>query len=555
MQRTASIVLAMAIGLFGVGIGAQEDEESEEEYIRRMEGAVERLTAEAQEREFEENVSRLRSGDPSERFNAINRLLTGTAPPERKIAVYLAYLDGEAADDTVRQGCLRGIAGALKQVERAPASVLRRIDALNELVIDRGEPTMVRVAATEILAEIARWRPREAVGALIRALRMRVRGLARNVVLAIVRAIGDVGPTAGDDGRRELERILVTESDPIITSVTFQALGQVAVRDAGTIFDEDAAARAGAFVVLEAEGRRAADSVLDLVRVYRDDTSPLHVRAASIRTLGAVAPSDEIAIAAIVEALASSEEVLHGAAVSALSNLTPDDADAAGALSEGLSHPVRRVRGSVAEALGRLGGAARPAAGGVLSALAEADATYPREIVDSYLSLLRKIGSLPPAGPILLDLARSDSRLLDGRDSLSFGQLRTHLLCTLARVGVPRDGLPFLREVLSEGHIDRPYEWAGAARAVWSMGPEGASAVPELRLVLDPDYTDFFLMSGPLMFENEIGTTPRHEALRAIAAIGPAASDCLEDLRKLQELFPVSRHRIAIEEAIARVGG
>ena len=465
LATIAAATLALTVAA-GEGTAATDERPLSPELERRVDAALEAAAAARREAHIGRLLRELqvaeRASDQTVLMAALGSLELSAA---EGVPIYTGLLDGP---EVVSYGALAALTA---YGDEASAALPGVIDVLR----DRSRTSHVRAAAASALGVLG-GASGEALDALVAYLREPGRSVkARTSGLG---AIARFGPAARD--ARSLVAGYLDSPWSDVQYAAYRALGSIAPTTeaaAGSLVELVQASPERGFAALRAiqqqgdDGLRHAAEVAELVR--REPRA--YVRAMGIRTLAKIDAGGAAVAAALIDGVASGDELLAELAGDALRRLSTADASSVATLGEALAHPHDDVRFAAAEALARFGEAALPAVPRVVAALRQADGGTDHHQVGAYLDVLRAVG--PPAREAALDLVvvLSGDELFAGRRDLHDMALRTYLLVTLAEIGVPSAALPAILSNLRSG---MPPAFAAAARAAAALGPEAATAVP-----------------------------------------------------------------------------
>ncbi len=221
-------------------------------------------------------------------------------------------------------------------------------------------------------------------------------------------------------------------------------------------------------------GSYSVPQALDAIRHGLREATPLllaearhrsaSVRAAVIERLGRNGPAGEEVVAAVREALSTTDPGQRSAAIGALARVAPEDPQTVETLREFLTYETPRARRVAVNALAELGDGARAAVPDVARLVTEDPAP---EVRLSAVRALRRIGRSPDdaVAALVRALMDADARVLRAA------------VQALTVLGPPADAASRLRELETSEVYGLP-EWALAAR--WRAQPELADDVPTL---------------------------------------------------------------------------
>jgi HEAT repeat protein len=270
----------------------------------------------------------------------------------------------------------------------------------------------------------------------------------------------------------------------------------------------------------------------------------VYLECVAIDTLAKIRTGDPKAIAAVLERLRPKDFFVRNKASTALLQMDAKQPESVRALAAGLRHKDQSVRMTVATSLrvrdeqGKLPPDAHAEMlAPVLAAIAEFDESMSVNHLETYVMLLRRFGTrAAPAGEHLVKIYQSEAFFK--RLGTYGAYVRGKLLAALANIGVPESGRELVLEALQKGPGSLPNEastFAAAARAAATFADPKQVVpllLPGLKVKGKEQALYFIDWSGDGQGKP---TTVRLEAVRALAKMGPAATEALPALKEVIE--------------------
>ena len=188
----------------------------------------------------------------------------------------------------------------------------------------------------------------------------------------------------------------------------------------------------------------------------------------------------------------------------------------------------------------------------LIETLREVNDEVPPGQLDVYLHLLRNFGpEASSVGEAILKIYTSPT-YFQRRTPKDAALQRGKLLAVMANIGVPDSAQPLVMEALKKGPVDvldAGFGYTAAARAIGTFGPQARAAVPLLLPALKDHgkVEEFYFFDWPDGF-----STARLEAIRALAKIGPAATDALPLLKDVVERPDTGKHAALVQQEARR---
>jgi HEAT repeat protein len=453
--------------------------------------------------------------------------------------------------------------GALIALERIGPEARAAVPELVQLL--KGKDLELYPGAVAALSAIGHDAD-EAVPELVALLQGDDEELATSAGLALVRIL----PSESDDLRQVIPILVksLKSDDPVVRSDAVAGLGSAGrlalpalirlVR--GQAGDSRSAWQAAA--ALQAMGPLAEPAVTVLTDALESDDEQVVIRAAG--ALGAIGAAAKPAVDELQKQLSGPNAAIRTHVASALGDLGPVAEDAVGDLATALQDPDEGVRREAAEALGKIGPAAKDAIPALVTALNDDAGT----VTVHAAWALSRIG--PDAVPALVTALKEEKKLRHlivailgdiGEaakpavatlaeylaDPQLDPELGREIMLTLARVGPGAKAAvgPMLKIL---GDPENPLR-AGAAYALAKLGAKEARPLlvqalasdddPEMQVVapialvlLSPDRDALINLALPRLVEllGDESNHVRHEALEALASIGPRAAAAVPQL-------------------------
>ncbi len=391
-----------------------------------------------------------------------------------------------------------------------------------------------------------------------------------------IRALETAGPIARD-AIPHLRKYLASTKHTEIQYAAYKAIGRLQnhakpgvaqlskVKSAKDLLKNDGFAN---FRTIQ-EADSVPQHVKSILHQVCHEDSRRYIQCMAIETTNAIGSGKADHIKAIMDFLATAEgdDYLTELGAQGLDKLDIQDPQSFQVLATALSHKVAQVRYHAAKSLVKFGRNAAPAVATLVEQLEGVNRTTVNWHLGAYLDLARAIGpQASDATGAILKLLPETADYYKGRGRTWVPYIRSYLLITLADIGMPKEALPFVIDLLA--NADSRLGFTAAAIAAGALGPDAHQAVPILiERGLKKDFG-----SAPITFESFLlafsptntYTFARIEAIRALGKIGPkakAAIPILEDLQKQDldktkaEAFHTPSFNKALADALKAIKG
>ncbi|MDA8020752.1 MAG: hypothetical protein MPN21_25215 [Thermoanaerobaculia bacterium] len=510
------------------------------------------MAAEQRQRDLQRCLTEVSSDDYPTRAMAIYRLQEMNLPVEQGLPIFSDLLNHEA--NIVK-------AGAVSALSVYGLSASSEVDRVFEILENESLPGYVRESAAVALAEIA---PKNISNASRLALSLH-NEIPVSVGAQIANTLAEYGSAAHGAIPRMVALLNQKKSDYLQLAV-FNALRRIEGAsngiDATQQADTTEQAPSDGYVELperqvslmlsdlRAQSAPVSGDVIQELLTMMTYDSRVFVKASVLETLSFVALSNADVVAVIVDNIANSNGTIRGSAISALEKVDGDVVAAIPILANAVSHTDARVRMESTKALERSGPAAAPALRSLIAALEGSGGDTDFMEVGAYLEAIRAMKGAAAAAADPLMKVYDSGDLFRGRPQTHTSLMRAYFWVVLTDLGVPKEMLGRIDAALQE---QTPHVFAAAARAAGTLGANAESSVPFLMLALQPDYEEHLVDLDRFGGTFGWNTSPRLEAVRALAKIGPTAEDAIPLLQALysrSDLPTVLPYREDIGEAL-----
>jgi hypothetical protein len=299
------------------------------------------------------------------------------------------------------------------------------------------------------------------------------------------------------------------------------------------------------FATIAEAGNKAEFAVPLLVELLIADLPP-YLECVTLETLGKVKTGNPKLISALLDRMMAKDPLVRGKAYQALMIVDLKEPASVRAVAKGLRHSDPRVRSESAALLRRWDETNKLTPAGhdeilapLIETIKEANDELAAGNLSSCLLLLRGFGArAAPVAETLEKMYRSDAYFKKLGKPFAAYQ-RASLLEALANIGIPESARPLFLEALQKGptnEADSGYAYTVSARAVAAFA-EAKQVVPLLlpALKVKGKEREFSYVDWSRKGPDGRSTTARLEAIRALARIGPEASDALPLLREIAD--------------------
>jgi hypothetical protein len=261
------------------------------------------------------------------------------------------------------------------------------------------------------------------------------------------------------------------------------------------------------------------------LRLLREPGLAPYLRCIALRSL-AYQTNHAGAVQALLEAIEEGDGFISNLAGNVLNSLPPVDAPGIAALVEGMRSTNEVVRLHALLRLNKAGQTVNGTAGAIVMALKRiAKEGAPGRESGLCLEIARKLGGqIAPGAGSLLEMLSETSPVYRGLTKHEVDRIRGMTFVALAAAGTPAGALESISGALANSDESSVHEFAGAARAAAGLGPPGRVLIPHLIRALDNDATwsDWIALEtfDAHASANATYTTPQVEALRALAVLG-----------------------------------
>jgi HEAT repeat protein len=478
------------------------------------------------------------SSVPPERL--LETLADAKLPPEEGVPAFESLLNHPSTE--VRFKALWALS---RQYGAAAQSA---VPGIIQLLNNPANDDAVNGAAARVLGQIGSASP-----GVVDALANQLNNPKNNTVFAqtnIIQALAAIGAVASNSTPVLLGKLNAT--DPTVQCAAFDALyaiiapslaGGTRPLPPGRATDLTPQQLIAAFKSIPNGQSLSQNTIACLSQLYTGDTRP-YVKCAVVNKIGSAIVDDSRLIKVLLDAEGSSDEHQSERAAEILDRV--DNSNLRGSLAEVVNQlaqdgSAERQEHS-AKLLKKLGSDATTAVPGLVAALQAGNSSTDLGVILSYLDALRAIGpSAQSAGPVIVRLLSEQNPIYQGRNERAAHHLQAILLATLADIGVPSSALPFILDGLANSDASQGDLFAGAARAAGALGPAAREAIPYLLRPLNPSFRNLFVsLDATSSHQGSAGTftTPRIEAMRALAKMGTDASVAVGLLTALVDTTP-----------------
>jgi len=483
-------------------------------------------------------------GDVAKQRTAFSKLLDLKVPADEEFQILQPLLDHKD-----REGVAYFAMVAIGMHGKRAKPAVPKILAIFK---DSSAPLFVREAAAATLGQIGDARP-----AVIEAMTVHLRasGLSDKFKLNLIESLGALGLDA-QDAIPVIERYL-KDPDLSVQVKAYYTAGKLRGERLPSLADLRKAKRLewakadGAYpavMAIEAAGPQA-DFTVPLILQAIEEDPPTYIYCVLMRALGHAGANDPKAVRAMLDAIPIKELPLRQEVLRALKKTDISREEVVVVFADGMGDIDPFVQYQCALALRPAGPKAKKAVPALVNVLKKVDSQTSSENLGAFLELAHAIG--PAAATCrepILDMLPERAGVYKDRPKMEVHMLRGYLLVTLAEIGITKEALPFVLDVLATSDNRMVQQYASAARAAGALGKDAREAVPFLMRALDPKFADrgMVLESFPRHGTALLGldlkklTSARIEAIRALAKIGPDAKAALPRLTQMVDDPPIA---------------